>query len=111
MSYHNENIFAKILRGEIPCDKIYEDEYILSFKDINPQAKTHILIIPKDPYIDVADFLQNAKTHYQTNFWASVNTIIDSLALRDKGFQIKTHKGKDGGQEVFHFHLHLLSNS
>ena len=111
MSYDNENIFAKILRGEIPCDKIYEDEYVLSFKDINPQAKTHILIITKDPYIDVADFLHNAKTQYQTNFWASVNTIIDNLALRDKGFQIKTHKGKEGGQEVFHFHLHLLSNN
>ena len=111
MIYDQENIFAKILRSEIPCDKIYEDEYILSFKDINPQAKIHILIIPKDPYIDVADFLQNAKVHYQTNFWASVNIIIDNLALRGKGFQIKTHKGKDGGQEVFHFHLHLLSNS
>ncbi len=111
MSYDNENIFAKILRSEIPCDKIYEDEYILSFKDINPQAKTHVLIIPKDKYIDIADFLQNANAQYKTNFWASVNTIIDSLSLRDKGFQIKTHKGKDGGQEVFHFHLHLLSNS
>ena len=111
MIYDQENIFAKILRGEIPCVKIYEDEYVLSFKDINPQAKTHILIIPKDPYIDVADFLRNARTQYQINFWASVNTIIDNLDLRDKGFQIKTHKGKDGGQEVFHFHLHLLSNS
>ena len=111
MSYDNENIFAKILRGEIPCDKIYEDEYILSFKDINPQAKTHVLIIPKEQYIDIADFLQNANAQYQTNFWVSVNTIIDKLALRVKGFQIKTHKGKDGGQEVFHFHLHLLSNS
>ena len=111
MSYDNENIFAKILRGEIPCDKIYEDEYILSFKDINPQAKTHVLIIPKEQHIDIADFLQNANSQYQSNFWASVNTIIDNLALRSKGFQIKTHKGKDGGQEVFHFHLHLLSNS
>jgi len=111
MSYDNENLFAKILRGEIPCDKIYEDENILSFKDINPQAKIHMLIIPKDPYIDVADFLQNADPQYQTNFWLSVNTIIDDLGLRSKGFQIKTHKGKDGGQEVFHFHLHLLSNS
>ena len=111
MSYDNENIFAKILRGEIPCDKIYEDEYILSFKDINPQAKTHVLIIPKEQYIDIADFFQNANAQYQSNFWASVNTIIDNLALRTKGFQIKTHKGKDGGQEVFHFHLHLLSNS
>ena len=111
MIYDQENIFAKILRGEIPCDKIYEDKYILSFKDINPQAKMHILIIPKDPYIDVADFLQNAHSQYQTNFWLSVNTIIDDLDLRSKGFQIKTHKGKDGGQEVFHFHLHLLSNN
>ena len=111
MSYDNENIFAKILRSEIPCDKIYEDEYILSFKDINPQAKTHVLIIPKEQYIDIADFLQNANTQYQSNFWASVNTIINNLALRNKGFQIKTHKGKDSGQEVFHFHLHLLSNS
>ena len=110
MIYDQENIFAKILRGEIPCDKIYEDKYILSFNDINPQAKMHILIIPKDPYIDIADFLQNADFQYQTNFWSSVNTIIDDLDLRSKGFQIKTHKGKDGGQEVFHFHLHLLSN-
>jgi len=110
MIYDKENIFAKILRGEIPCDKIYEDKYILSFNDINPQAKMHILIIPKDPYIDIADFLQNADFQYQTNFWSSVNTIIGDLDLRSKGFQIKTHKGKDGGQEVFHFHLHLLSN-
>ena len=111
MSYDRGNVFAKILRSEIPCDKIYEDEYILSFKDINPQAKIHALIIPKEQYIDIVDFLQNANAKYQTNFWASVNTIIDNLDLRDKGFQIKTHKGKDGGQEVFHFHLHLLSNS
>ena len=111
MIYDNNNIFAKILRGEMPCDKIYEDEFILSFKDISPQAKMHILIIPKDSYIDVADFLQNADSQYQTNFWQSVNKIIDNLDLRLKGFQIKTHKGKDGGQEVFHFHLHLLSNS
>lgn len=110
MIYDQKNIFAKILRSEIPCDKIYEDEYILSFKDINPQSKIHVLIIPKEQYIDVADFLQNANAHYQTNFWKSVNNIIDILDLRDKGFQIKTHKGKDGGQEVFHFHLHLLSN-
>ena len=111
MIYDNKNIFAKILRGEMPCDKIYEDEFILSFKDISPQAKIHILIIPKVSYIDVADFLQNADSQYQTNFWQSVNKIIDNLDLRLKGFQIKTHKGKDGGQEVFHFHLHLLSNS
>ena len=110
MSYDKENIFAKILKGEIPCDKVFENEYVLSFKDISPKAKTHILIIPKKPMTDISDFLQNADNLYQTNFWKSVNEIIDILCLRDKGFQIKTHKGKEGGQEVFHFHLHLLSN-
>ena len=110
MSYDKENIFAKILKGEIPCDKVFENEHVLSFKDINPKAKTHILIIPKKPLIDISDFLQNADNLYQTNFWKSVYEIIDILGLRDKGFQIKINKGKDGGQEVFHFHLHLLAN-
>ena len=110
MTYDNENIFAKILRSEIPCEKVFEDEFIFSFKDINPKTKLHILIIPKKPYIDVLDFLENADSDYQSNFWISVNKIILQLDLKNKGFQIKTHKGKDGGQEVFHFHLHLLSD-
>ena len=110
MNYDKENIFAKILNGEIPCDKVFENDYVLSFKDINPKAKIHLLIIPKEPFIDISDFLQNADKLYQSNFWASVDEIIKNLGFRDKGFQIKTHKGKDGGQEVFHFHLHLLAN-
>ena len=110
MTYDNENIFAKILRSEIPCEKVFEDEFIFSFKDINPKTKLHILIIPKKPYIDVLDFLENADADYQSNFWISVSKIIVQLDLKNKGFQIKTHKGKDGGQEVFHFHLHLLSD-
>ena len=111
MTYDNENIFSKILRSEIPCEKVFEDEFIFSFKDINPKAGLHILIIPKKPYIDVLDFLENADADYQSNFWISVSKIIAQLDLKNKGFQIKTHKGKDGGQEVFHFHLHLLSDS
>ena len=111
MNYDNDNIFAKILKGEIPCDKVFENEHVLSFKDINPKAKIHLLIIPKEPFIDISDFLKNADKHYQSNFWKSVDEIIINIGLTDKGFQIKTHKGKDGGQEVFHFHLHLLSNS
>ena len=111
MTYDNENIFAKILRSEIPCKKVFEDEFIFSFKDINPKTKLHILIIPKKPYIDVLDFLENADADFQSNFWISVNKIISQLDLKNKGFQIKTHKGKDGGQVVFHFHLHLLSDS
>jgi diadenosine tetraphosphate (Ap4A) HIT family hydrolase len=110
MNYDKENIFAKILKGEIPCDKVFENDYVLSFKDINPKAKTHLLIIPKEPFIDISDFLQNADKLYQSNFWASVDEIINNLGFRDQGFQIKAHKGKDGGQEVFHFHLHLLAN-
>ena len=110
MSYDKENIFAKILNGEIPCDKVFENDHVLSFKDINPKAKTHILIIPKTPLLDISDFLQNADNLYQTNFWKSVDETINILGLRDRGFQIKTHKGKDGGQEVFHFHLHLLAD-
>ena len=109
MTYDENNIFAKILKGEIPCDKVFENDHVLSFKDINPQAKTHILIIPKRAFSDISDFLQNADDLYQSNFWKSVDEIINILSLRDKGFQIKTHKGKDGGQEVFHFHLHLLA--
>ena len=111
MTYDNENIFAKILRSEIPCEKVFEDEFIFSFKDINPKTKLHILIIPKKPYIDVLDFLENAEAEYQSNFWISVNKLVLQLDLKNKGFQIKTHKGKDGGQEVFHFHLHLLSDN
>ena len=111
MSYDKENIFAKILNGDISCDKVFEDDYVLSFKDINPKAKTHILIIPKQPFSDISDFLERADSLYQSNFWKSVNEIINALSLRDKGFQIKSHKGKDGGQEVFHFHLHILSDA
>ena len=111
MIYDKENIFAKILNGEIPCDKVFENDYVLSFKDINPKAKTHILVIPKQPFIDISEFLEKADILYQTNFWRSVYDIINALGLRDKGFQMKSHKGKDGGQEVFHFHLHILSDA
>ena len=111
MTYDNENIFAKILKGDVPCESIFEDDYVLSFKDINPQTKLHILIIHKKKFIDIADFLENAEPEYQSSFWHSVNKIIKKLNLMDKGFQLKSHKGKDGGQEVFHFHLHLLSNA
>ena len=103
MSYDKENIFAKILKGEIPCDKVFENDYVLSFKDINPKAKTHLLIIPKEPFIDISDFLQNADKLYLSNFWASVNEIINNLGFRDKGFQIKTHKVKTEVKRYFIF--------
>ena len=111
MIYNKENIFAKILRKEIPCEVVFENNFILAFKDINPQAKTHILIIPKADYVDISDFTQNASLDEISSFWKSVDELLIKLNLKEKGFQIKTHKGKDGGQEVFHFHLHLLSTT
>ena len=111
MIYDKENIFAKILRKEIPCETVFENDFILAFKDINPQAKLHVLIIPKGEFIDISDFTQNASLDEISSFWKSVGELLIKLNLKEKGFQIKTHKGKDGGQEVFHFHLHLLSNS
>jgi diadenosine tetraphosphate (Ap4A) HIT family hydrolase len=111
MIYDKENIFAKILRKEIPCETVFENDFILAFKDINPQAKIHILIIPKGEYVDISDFIQSAPLNEISSFWKSVDELLVNLNLKDKGFQIKTHKGKDGGQEVFHFHLHLLSNN
>ena len=111
MIYNKENIFAKILRKEIPCEAVFENNFILAFKDINPQAKMHVLIIPKGEYVDISDFTQNASLDEISSFWKSVDELLIKLNLKEKGFQIKTHKGKDGGQEVFHFHLHLWSNS
>ena len=105
-----KTLFEKIIEREIPAKIEYEDDHCIALHDIDPQAPTHLLIIPKEPFIDISDFLQNADKLYQSKFWESVDEIINNLGFRDKGFQIKTHKGKEGGQEVFHFHLHLLSN-
>ena len=84
MTYDDEDIFAKILKGDIPCESIFEDDHVLSFKDINPQAKLHILIIPKKKFIDITDFLENAEPEYQSSFWYSVNKIIKKLNLTFK---------------------------
>ena len=75
MSYDNNNIFAKILRGEIPCKKIYEDEFVLSFHDINPQKKVHALVIPKGKYIDLDDFSQNASSEEMVGLLKGINTV------------------------------------
>ena len=108
MIYDQENIFAKILKGEIPCDKIYEDEYLLSFNDINPQAKMHILIIPKIPFCSFADFLKKANQEFISSFFKSFDDISSKLNLVD-GYRLITNVGKFGGQEVPHLHFHLLS--
>ncbi|MGY9025065.1 MAG: histidine triad nucleotide-binding protein [Candidatus Pelagibacterales bacterium] len=112
-SYDNQNIFAKILRGEIPCDKIYEDDYVLSFKDISPQAPSHILVIPKGPYKDINDFSKNANNEELIGFNRAISIIADQLKLSEesggKGYRLISNAGSDSHQEVPHLHIHLLA--
>ena len=106
--YDLDNIFAKILRSEIPCNKILENEFALAFSDINPQAPIHILIIPKNSYINFYDFTKNASLNEVEFFWKLVNDLIEKLKINHKGFRIITNSGNDGNQDVPHFHIHLL---
>ncbi len=106
--YDKNNIFAKILRNEIPCEKVYEDNNSLFFKDIKPQAKIHVLGIPKIECTDIKDFINKSDEKIFFSFFKSVNFVIDKLDLQDKGFRIVTNTGEDGGQEVPHFHVHIL---
>tara|TARA_B100000282_G_scaffold98036_1_gene69065 strand:+ start:143 stop:505 length:363 start_codon:yes stop_codon:yes gene_type:complete len=106
--YDVNNIFAKILRFEIPCNKISENKFALAFSDINPQAPIHTLIIPKNPYINFYDFTKNASTEEQESFWQLVNKVIELSKVEAEGFRIITNSGNDGNQDVPHFHIHLL---
>ena len=106
--YDVDNIFAKILRSEIPCNKILENEFALAFYDINPQAPIHTLIIPKNPYINFYDFTKKASTEEHENFWKLVNEVIEHFKVEVDGFRIITNSGNNGNQDVPHFHVHLL---
>ena len=107
--YNENNIFAKILRKEIPCDKVYEDEFSLFFKDINPQAKIHILGIPKFPCTTFSDFIKNADNENISSFFKSVQIVINYLNIEKNGYRLITNSGENGGQEVPHFHIHILA--
>ena len=106
--YDLDNIFAKILRSEIPCNKILENECSLAFSDINPQAPIHILVIPKNPYINFYDFTKNASNKEHESFWKLVNGVIELFKVETEGFRIITNSGNNGNQDVPHFHVHLL---
>ena len=108
MTYDSENIFAKILQGEIPNKTIYENEHVLAFEDINPQAPVHILIIPKGPYVDMADFSIRASEEEQVAFTKSIGEIVKIAQLESTGFRAIANTGTNGLQEVPHYHLHIL---
>ena len=107
--YDHTNIFARILRGEIPSRKVHEDEWSLAFHDINPQAPTHILVIPKGPYCSFADFSASASPEEIAGFFRAVGRIARDLGLEAPGYRILANMGDHGGQEVPHFHVHLFA--
>lgn len=111
MAYDDQNIFAKILRGEIPCDKVYEDDHVLAFNDIAPQAPVHILVIPKGPYVSIDDFGAQASADEIKGFYAAVSKIAGDKGLSADGFRTITNTGAHGGQEVPHFHIHILGGA
>ena len=111
MSYDDNNIFAKILRGEIPCKKIYEDDFVLSFHDINPQIKIHALVIPKGKYVDLDDFSKNASSEEMVGLLKGISIVAEKLGISvdtGKGYRALANISEDGGQEVPHLHFHLF---
>ena len=111
MKYDDSNIFAKILRGEIPCKKIYEDDFVLSFYDINPQKKIHALVIPKGKYIDLDDFSSNASSQEIIGLLKGISMVARKLGISTeagKGYRALANISDHGGQEVPHLHFHLF---
>ena len=111
MSYDRNNIFAKILRKEIPCKKIFENDHVLSFYDINPQKKIHALVIPKGEYIDLDDFNNRASDQEIVALSKAITEVSKMLGISTdtgKGYRALTNLSEDGGQEVPHLHFHLF---
>ncbi|MGE0259880.1 MAG: histidine triad nucleotide-binding protein [Alphaproteobacteria bacterium] len=108
MAYDRDNVFARILRGELPCTKVYEDEHVLAFRDINPQAPTHIVVIPKGEYVSIDDFSANASEAELAAFTRAIGRIAKQEGVVAGGYRILANHGAAAHQEVPHFHLHLF---
>ncbi len=106
--YDDNNIFARILRGEIPSARVHEDEWAIAFRDIAPQAPTHVLVIPRGAYISFADFSARASDAEIAGFMRAVGTVARELGLEAAGYRLLANMGEHGGQEVPHFHVHLF---
>jgi diadenosine tetraphosphate (Ap4A) HIT family hydrolase len=107
--YDDNNIFAKILRGEIPYKKVYEDDYALSFHDIRPLAPVHVLVIPKGPYATLDDLSTNASAEFVGGFFHAVAETARVLGVVERGYRILANVGRNGHQEVMHFHVHIFA--
>jgi len=108
MPYDRANVFARILRGELPCTKVYEDDHVLAFRDINPQAPTHIVVIPKGEYVSVDDFSENASVAELAAFIHAIGRIARAEGVAETGYRILANHGPAAHQDVAHFHLHLV---
>ena len=105
--YDKNNIFAKIIRKEVPSKIIFENDFTIAFNDIDPAAPIHILVLPKGEFVDYADFLENAASELINGYFSSINEIAKLLSVKD--YRLITNKGKEAGQSVFHFHMHFLA--
>ncbi len=109
LPYDDQNIFARILRGELPCSKVYEDDWALAFHDINPQAPVHILVIPKAPFVSWDDFSARGSDAQIAGFIRAVGTVAREQGLVEPGYRLLANTGPDSLQEVPHFHVHICA--
>ena len=110
MAYDDSNIFAKILRGELPCNRIHETDHALAFHDINPQAPVHALVIPKGPYVSMDDFTARASDAEIAGLWRAVGETARILGVDASGYRTLANHGRDSHQEVMHLHIHILGS-
>ena len=108
MAYDPNNVFAKIVRGEIPCKKVYEDAHVLAFHDINPQTPVHVLVIPKGPYVSSDDFGANASDAELAAFMRAIALVARQVGVDAGGYRMLANHGADANQEVPHFHVHIF---
>ena len=108
-TYDPNNVFARILRGEIPCKKVFENEHALAFHDIDPKAPTHILVIPKGPYVDMDHFTATASDAEVAGFFKAVGEVARQAGAVENGYRILSNCGRDAHQEVPHLHIHIFA--
>jgi diadenosine tetraphosphate (Ap4A) HIT family hydrolase len=108
MAYDRNNVFARILRGELPCTKVHEDEHVLAFHDIHPQAPSHVVVIPKGEYLSADDFSAKASDTELASFMRAIAMIAAAEGIAESGFRLIANTGVHGHQEVPHFHMHIV---
>jgi diadenosine tetraphosphate (Ap4A) HIT family hydrolase len=108
LAYDRNNVFARIIRGEIPCNKVYEDEHVLAFRDIRPQAPTHVLVIPKGEYVSLDDFAEKASAAEMAALIRALGRVARAESVAESGYRILSNTGGAAHQEVPHFHVHVF---